>query len=29
MGFTTIVPEPQWEPITPNINPEDWDDDDE
>ena len=29
MGFTTIVPEPQWEPVTPNINPEDWDDDDE
>jgi len=27
MGF--IVPEPMWDPVTPNINVEEWEDDDE
>ena len=29
MGYTTILPEPMWDPVTPNINPDEWDDDDE
>jgi hypothetical protein len=29
MGFTTILPEPLWEPVTPNIDLDEWDDDDE
>jgi hypothetical protein len=29
MGFTTILPEPMWDPVTPNIDLEEWDDDDE
>lgn len=27
MGF--IIPEPMWEPVTPNINIEEWEEDDE
>jgi len=27
MGF--IVPEPMWDPVTPNINPSDWEDEDD
>jgi hypothetical protein len=27
MGF--IVPEPMWDPVTPDIDPSDWEDDDE
>jgi hypothetical protein len=29
MGYTTILPEPMWDPVTPNINIEEWEDDDE
>jgi len=29
MGYTTILPEPMWDPVTPSVNPSDWDDDDE
>jgi hypothetical protein len=29
MGFTTILPEPLWDPVTPNIDLDEWDDDDE
>lgn len=29
MGFTTILPEPLWEPVTPNIDLEEWEDDDD
>jgi len=25
MGF--IVPEPMWDPVTPDIDPSDWEDD--
>jgi len=27
MGF--IVPEPMWDPVTPNIDPSDWEDEDD
>jgi hypothetical protein len=29
MGFTTIVPEPMWEPVTPDIEPSEWEDEDD
>jgi hypothetical protein len=29
MGYTTILPEPMWDPVTPNVNPSDWEDEDE
>jgi hypothetical protein len=29
MGFTTILPEPQWDPVTPNVDPSDWEDDED
>jgi len=29
MGYTTILPEPMWDPVTPNIDPDEWNDDDE
>jgi hypothetical protein len=29
MGFTTILPEPMWDPVTPNVNPSDWEDDED
>jgi hypothetical protein len=29
MGFTTILPEPMWDPVTPNINPDEWNDEDD
>ena len=29
MGYTTILPEPMWDPVTPNIDVEEWEDDDE
>ena len=29
MGFTTILPEPMWDPVTPNIDPDDWEDEDD
>jgi len=29
MGYTTILPEPMWDPVTPNVNPSDWDDEDD
>jgi len=27
MGF--IVPEPLWDPVTPDIDPSDWEDEDD
>jgi len=27
MGF--IVPEPMWDPVIPDIDPSDWEDDDD
>jgi len=27
MGF--IVPEPMWNPVTPDIDPSDWEDEDD
>jgi len=27
MGF--IIPEPMWEPVTPDIDPSDWEDEDD
>jgi len=27
MGF--IVPEPMWDPVTPDIDPSDWEDEDD
>jgi hypothetical protein len=29
MGYTTILPEPMWDPVTPNVNPSDWEDDED
>jgi hypothetical protein len=29
MGYTTVLPEPMWDPVTPNVIPSDWEDDDE
>jgi len=29
MGFTTIIPEPAWGLPTPNIDPSEWEDNDE
>jgi len=29
MGFTTILPEPDWGTQFPNVDPEEWEDDDE
>jgi len=29
MGFITIVPEPHWDPVTPEIDPSDWDEEDD
>jgi hypothetical protein len=29
MGYTTILPEPMWDPVTPNVNPSDWEDEDD
>lgn len=29
MGYTTILPEPMWDPVTPNINPDEWEDEDD
>jgi hypothetical protein len=29
MGYTTILPEPMWDPVTPNINPDEWNDEDD
>jgi hypothetical protein len=29
MGYTTILPEPMWDPVSPSIDLEEWEDDDE
>ncbi len=29
MGFTTILPEPGWGLPTPNVDPSDWEDEDD
>ena len=29
MGFTTILPEPDWGTQFPNVDPNDWEDDDD
>ena len=29
MGFTTILPEPDWGTQFPNVDPNEWEDDDE
>ena len=29
MGYTTILPEPDWGTQFPNVDPSDWEDDDE
>lgn len=29
MGYTTILPEPMWDPVTPNIDPSEWEDEDD
>ena len=29
MGFTTIIPEPDWGTQFPNVDPSDWDDEDD
>ena len=29
MGFTTILPEPDWGTQFPNVDPDEWIDDDE
>ena len=29
MGFTTILPEPDWGTQFPNVDPNEWKDDDE
>jgi hypothetical protein len=29
MGFTTILPEPLWGQPTPNVNPSDWEDEED
>jgi len=29
MGFTPIVPDPGWGLPTPNVDPSDWEDDDD
>ena len=29
MGFTTILPEPDWGTQFPNVDPSEWEDDDE
>jgi hypothetical protein len=29
MGFTTILPEPMWDPVTPNVDPSEWEDEDD
>ena len=29
MGFTTIIPEPDWGTQFPSVDPSDWEDDDE
>jgi len=29
MGFTPILPEPDWDLPTPNVDPSDWEDEDD
>jgi hypothetical protein len=29
MGYTTILPEPMWDPVTPNIDLDEWNDEDD
>ena len=29
MGFTTIIPEPDWGTQFPNVDPSEWEDEDE
>lgn len=29
MGFEPIIPEPDWGITSPNVDPEEWEDDDE
>jgi hypothetical protein len=29
MGFTTILPEPGWGLPTPNVDPSDWEDEED
>jgi hypothetical protein len=29
MSIGFIIPDPLWDPVTPNIDPEEWYDDDE
>lgn len=29
MGFTTILPEPDWGTQFPNVDPSDWEDEDD
>jgi hypothetical protein len=29
MGFTTIIPEPDWGTQFPNVDPDEWEDDED